>query len=370
MQLIEGTMLQNFVRYERLSKLVFQAYSRNASKHIRVYVDLYSLFLKLYDDDRYYVRNDNVIASYVINMVGHYREFFRRLDVSSEFWLVHSSNLSTVKNGLLTLAERYASVKGGSTVYNQNAMNKYKSNPNILRLVGENLNILSLISPYIPDVHFVQDEDHDSVEIIGTLVAYHKKKSPDPCMIITRDPFMYQLTHTDVIVLRPKKDLQGTDVSYYVDHGTIIPAYTSERRLANRDRFVGMSPDLMNLIYVLGSVPERGLSGMFNITAVSTIIKELLRNHIVLNGYNSFEDFVGNTVLSDTANYICHMGYQIHPKYIHARNSVTDIRFNIELLINTSYTVTISKPNLYDPKGVREVNDLYFQDYPLDLSKL
>jgi hypothetical protein len=131
-----------------------------------------------------------------------------------------------------------------------------------------------------------------------------------------------------------------------------------------------MSSDLINLIYILGSVPERGMRGALSVHAIDMALDGLLKNKIILNGYNSFQEYYGNAVLEDTANFIGYMGHNIHPKYISFRSSVVDLRYNVDVLLNSNYTTIIPKSNLYDPKGVQEVNELYFKEYPLDLNRL
>lgn len=348
---IERLINSNYVRYNRLVEIVTQAFVGSTANEINIYIDLYSILKGLYSDRSNYIIEDySSVTSSIINMCAHYREFFRsRYKVESKFYIVYSKNCPYIN-------------KQFYPEYNKNNEFKMNSNKIVDDMIKNNLELLSTLCPYLPDIHFIQGTFESGV-IIYDLICREEVNNRNPHLVITKDVYNYQLVsmRDNIVILRPKKS-EGNDISYYINKSNLYIEYLKSRKADYTNYPVILSPELLSLVMTLSSVRERNIKSLVNIKSTLKILYEKVSNYNMLNGYNSDMSHIYSILGIDK--------YKIGMTTFEHRFKSIDIAFQHSVFINTPECASISINNLYDPDNVRIINNKYFKNNPLDLNRL
>ena len=348
---IERLINSNYVRYNRLIQIVTEAFVGSTANEINIYIDLYSILKGLYSDRSNYVIEDySSVTSSIINMCAHYREFFRsRYRVESKFFIVYSKNCPYIN-------------KQFYPDYNKNNEYKMNSNKIVDDMIKNNLELLSTLCPYLPDIHFIEGTFETGV-IIYDLICREEVNNRNPHLIITKDVYNYQLVsmRDNIVILRPKKS-EGNDVSYYINKHNLYVEYLKSRKADYTNIPAILSPQLISLVMTLSSIKERNIKSLINIKTVLKLLYEKVINYNILNGYNSDMNHIYNVLNIEK--------YGLGATTFEHRFKCIDIAFQHSVFINTPECTSISINNLYDPDNVRAINNKYFRNNPLDLNRL
>lgn len=348
---IERLINSNYIRYNKLVEIVTHAFVGSTATEVNIYIDLYSILKSLYSDRTNYIIEDySSVTSSIINMCAHYREFFRsRYKVESKFFIVYSKNCPYIN-------------KQFYPEYNKN--NEFKMNSNKMAddMIKNNLELLSTLCPYLPDIHFVQGSFETGV-IIYDLICREEVNNRNPHIVITKDIYNYQLVsmRDNIVILRPKKK-DGMDVSYYINNHNLYSEYLKSRKTDYSNIPAVLSTGLLSLLMTLSSVTERNIKSLINIRSALKLLNEAVSDYRILNGHNSDILNVYNNLNIEK--------YNIGATTFEHRFKSIDIQFQHIVFINTPECIAISLDNLYDPDNVRAINNKYFKKNPLDLNKL
>lgn len=352
---IEQLINSNYVKYDRMIEIVKSAFVGSSAQDLNIYIDLYSILKVLYKENEIYnIKDYSTVSSCIVNMCAHYREFFRtRFKVETVFYIVYGENCDYVN-------KKFYPEYNGKNMY---AMNNNKV---VKDMIFNNLELLKTLSPYLPDIHFINVGDMETGVVMYDLICRSEANRPDiPNMIITKDPFVYQLAARDnVIIVRPKK-FNGVDSSYYINKYNLIDIYLKERKSTHRPNNI-ISPYLFSLILTLSSLKERNIKMLYNIKTAINLIDKGISSYTLLNGYNtSFNIWdgldLGNTKCSIGKTTFEYRFRALDIMYLH------EIYFNNEHISNRIY---LDVKNLYDPEAVKYINNEYFANNPLDLNRL
>ena len=175
---INQIITYSYVKYDRLAELINFEYKNSKATKINLYIDLYSILKPLYSSN-IAIDEYNDITSSIINMCSHYRSFFKtRYNVDTRIYLIWSSNLPS-KN------------KNVYKEYNQKFEYTMNANTKITKLISDNLELLSILCPYIPEIMYVTD-----LYEVGVIAQYIQEMQDNisiPALLITRDPYNFQL---------------------------------------------------------------------------------------------------------------------------------------------------------------------------------
>lgn len=347
---IDQVLGTNYIRYDRLMEMVIGAFRGSTADTINIYIDLYSMFKPLYNNQNYNIEDYTKVTSNVINICAHYREFFRtRGKVESRFFLVYSKNTPYVNN------QFYPG-------YNDKNIKAFNANKLIDDMIDNNIALLETLCPYLPDIHFIKGSFETSV-MIYDLICRNEIVDNAPHVILTRDTYAYQLvpTRDNVLIFRPKKN-KGMDVSYYINKNNLLKMYLNERKVKIEDKYLTLMPGLLSLIMTLSSVQERNIKLLCNIKTTMNLLIEAIQSNKLMNGYNADINTVWNA-LDNTRIKIPQTSFEFRFKAI-------DVVFQQLVFMNTPEAKGIKLVNLYDPDTVREINNKYFINNPLDLNRL
>lgn len=349
--MIEQLLNTNYVKYDRMIEIVTRAFAGSSADRLNIYIDMYSMIKSLYTNKMYDINDYSSVTSCVINMCAHYREFFwTRFKVSTSFFIVYSKNAPYINN------QFYPD-------YNNRNAFAFNSNKKVDDMIANNVELLELLCPYLPNIYFIKGTFETGV-IIYDLICRNEVKENSPHLVITKDPYNYQLVsmRNNITILRPKKS-NGQDLSFYINQKNLYRMYMQSRKADYNNFPTELSPGLISLLMCLTSVKERNIKSLLNIRTGLSLISNAVNNLTILNGYNSDIQSVTRALDIDTKTSISSVTFEHRFKAI-------DIQFQHLVFINTPECSEIVINNLYDPDSVRFINNKYFKSNPLDLNRL
>ncbi len=350
-QLISGS----FIRYEVLYSLIMNSYRGSNCTEINLFIDLNSATKQLYSIDNwsYRRRNRYEMAATIINMCAHYREFFRRLGVKTNIYLIYGLNCPKINENL---------VKD----YNGKFINAYIKKKDINELIAENLKIVEYISQNIPGVYFFNCGMNEVSAMIHHLINTLRRPDVEN-IIISKDILMLQLIpEFNVRVLRPLKMKQNgntVDGSFITDNNNLWEQFCVKyRKVSIPDIPIGTN--FISNVLAMSRVPERGLYAKLSISNVFKIIGLGLSNRYI-NNETLYTQSSINTVLEALD--------------IDCNKDELDLRYRaISAHYQAAYVLLNENPEfkrlrLVDLQNINELRMIvsqYFSDIPIDLDKL
>lgn len=344
---IEEILYSGYTKYDRLNN-IFPDLPRGS--FLDVYIDMTSFIKQLYKQD-VLINNYKIITSSIINMCAHYRQFFSNREIDSTFYIIYSKNNSEIN-------KKFYSDYNGKMDY------VYKMNTQIESVIMDNIDLLKILCPYLPDIHFVESPlGYETGAIMLDIMDKVNLSNDRFNMVITKDIYNYQLAaFNNTFILRPLKALKEGDQSYIVYSDILLDAIYAGRKLQLRNNFLNYG--LASLILALSNVPERNIKSLLNINTTISILEDAVNNYKISNEYN----YHIMNLWDGLKNY--EPIYKIGQSVFENRFKAVDLKFQSMVYSNTLESDSIQFNNLYDPDAVRAINNKYFRDNPLDLNAL
>lgn len=336
----------NYIKYDKLQQLTNEALAGCNASLAYIYLDLNSILKSLYPEN-ITIEDYSSITSCIINMCAHYREYYwTRHKVNTVFFLIYSDNTPYFNNMM------YPNYNNSMKMTIKNNILKYE-------MFTHNFELLSILCPYLPDIFFIQRKEEVGV-VIYDIMSKYDINNDYAHIIISKDIYNYQLVtlKPNTLILRPKKN-KGEDLSYYVNVNNVLDMYLAKRSVKKRSDII--SPNLLSLVMALNNLPERNIDTCLNITKTIKYLEELIKNNMIVNGYNSDILYIGNYI-SKTEN-------SFSPMILNNRFKAIDI-INQQLLYMSTNKGYKEIVNLNDPDSVRDINTKFFINNPLDLNRL
>lgn len=340
----------NYIKFDRLSQMVNTAFANSTAEKINLFIDVNSCIKQLYAGTVSLASLDEEtsIAAYIINMIAHYRKFFKyRYSVECNAHLIYSTNIRPETQMFYQ-------------DYNKDAANMMRLMPEKTNLIVNNLEILDKICPYLPNTSFTMGTFETGVIMHDIISRVREENVPN--IVISKDLYVTQLLgiNPDVIIFRPKKHIE--DQSFFISKGGSISNLIADRQV--NDIPEELDDGLLSFIIALNKFPERSMKTLLALPKALSITKNAVRTGKILNGYNSNVSLI----------------YQLFPdkEKIQCIHGNIDSRFKaIDLLYQYAiYSSSIERhnfkgmQNLYDPQSIHTICNEYFKVNPLDLDNL
>ena len=352
---VEYIVARSFVKYSRLNELISFAYDGSKARSINLYIDMYSLYKTLFSRSyRTRVADYTAFTSSIINMCAHYKYFFRGLGVYARVFLISSYNVP----------DNSCKYVSG---YNKTFQDKLL-NTTVKEMMEFNSELLEVLCPYLPDIHFLKTNFESSVLIKHLIEKEMSKGNNSPNMIISTDIYPIQLTSMfpQTTFLRPKK-YNGDDLSSIVvprEHE--MHTYSFWSLICSRDRDnLGYNADNINistnnfaLVSAMNRFPERNIKALFNISDTVKIIKNTIFDPTIKININTLYD--ASVELQG----------KIGLSILDARYKVLDVDYQSLIFNESMEPMLINYENLSDPEVIQMINSKYFQNNPIDIFKL
>ena len=103
---LDSLLFGCYIKYDRLRELcgtIFGSVDPSTLKSVNIYIDLYSVLYGLYSGsyEPALDKGEWDIAAGIINMISHYRTFFKGYGIETKIFFVYSNNYSVSKTKLV-----------------------------------------------------------------------------------------------------------------------------------------------------------------------------------------------------------------------------------------------------------------------------
>lgn len=355
---IEQIMYGNYIKYDSLKRLTIESLGYSSSDKLHIYIDVYSIILPLLRS-RVTIGSFSNITSSIINLCAHLKSYYMNAHrVDTDFYIVFSLNCPT-------------SARGYYNNYNFKMTDDFIKNKHLFSIIKENSNLLNILCPYLPNIYFIEDNNTEAAVIIHDLINKNKciDNNTVPHMILSKDIYMYQVVamNDNTVIFRPAKDIETKmDISYYIDRSNIYNMYRTHASKSKPTRTYDgiLSPELFSLVLSMSNLSCRNIYILQNFNTVMTLLENCVLDKRINNAYTNDIDYLLTLIPNNKEK--C-------PDYfVSARFKALDLLFQHYIYTNSVNYNMISGNivNLYDPDAVREINNKYFVENPLDLNRL
>lgn len=343
-------LISHFVKYDVLTDLINTEFNNSGYNEINLCIDALSMIKSIYKLSPSQFIDQYSIASAIINACAHYRNFFwTRYKVTTKIWIVYSNmELSTFEGR--SFVPTYGSFlnKDYNTVMND--------------LIEKNMNVLSILCPYIPDVSFIYSKYEPGL-VFGRIALQCNYKIPT--IIISKDNWNLQVVGNvpNTYMIRPSKK-KGLDMSTLINADNVIKYYVHKQKY---DDFVDTSkiaPCNISFLIAATSFPERNIKSIHPLkTIIKYMNKAIDEKYIIASKY--IYDIKG----------LCNDLNRVNKSALNAFE--IDLRMNAVGYMSCMYRYmaspavdNLSMVNLHDPDSIKQINEKYFSKVPLDLMSL
>jgi hypothetical protein len=345
---IDNVLYWQFVKYNTLSKLVYNEYATDDSDVINVYIDLYQILVTIHRYTK--INNYFCICAIVINYCAHLRHFFKKLNVYANIVLVYGDKSST--NITQFIPE-----------YNTFYKNRIKSNGKINSVVKSNMELLRKLIPYLPNI-YLREGTVESAVIMHDIIQ-RKLIGVAPSLVISNSLYMYQLPifSKSVKVIKKSNSIKmQEDTTYSYNNFNALEAYLFEvKNVSLRGRF---NQNTLSFIMSILGIPK------LSVLSMGVNYKTALRiaNNIPI-GYEHDCDVIGEVY----DEYITKNKMKNKPSVesIIKRFKGIDLGYQYSLYkLLPEYSETSFLNKLEDKDAVHYINNNYFEKCPIYLDEL
>ena len=341
------------VRYNELKNIINQEYRDYSNvDSIVVFIDMNSALKSYFKGTQYSFDNYYDIVSGFINICAHYRQFFKsRFGTYCYLHLVYSD---------------ITSKKIGSMFYEKYSSKLNLSDARMVKMVEDNIKLLEILVPYLPWIQFTKTTQFETgVMIYDIIQKEYNAGSRYPNLVVTKDRYNFQLcsNEMDVRILRPVKN-KSEDNSYAVNSNSVITSilwqYTNDTSLVNTT----LSGDLLSALYALSRLPDKNISSYVAIKKAYEILSSAVVDGAIPNTQIVDMQYIADTILRKYYPKID--GYIVGERY-----KAINLYHNHSIMSSTSEKNTYQGfINLIDDNTVKEINNKFFVNNPLDLNAL
>lgn len=370
---IMSLMYSQFVKYDKLVEIVNKSCSGSNASTAYLYIDLNSLLKNVFRNvGNLEIGNYTSLTSAIINMVIHYRWFFKtRYQTECKVILVFSYNYPPENRSIMP-------------GYNEQNYQLFCHSDMMTEILDKNLELLRIICGYLDGTYFCALDAETGVIIKSVMNVIYMKDHLDSKayqnFVITKDPYNYQLvSDLNTIIIRPKIrkfDGMSVDASYWISHENVWQTILSERAI-QYNLPITLDSSLISLVYAVSGIQQRRIYATIPIKKALQTIQSLIDNYIIPNHHPGFTSNTMAIIYANSSKKRAGLPMEMllqTKEVIDMINAfkVIDIAYQFGLLSSTSYTINFI-PNmlidLHDPNGLKEINDKYFGYSPIDFQR-
>jgi hypothetical protein len=339
------------IRFDKMDELINEHVPNiGPGSKVNLFINFESIMHTLvsYDIERYLRMDSNkkaieMIAN-IINLLAHYRLYFSKHRIYSKIYLYVGFPFTGAmyKNrSIIPEYRAYYEYKFGSNM--NNFSTKY--------VLEEALNFSKTILEYVNGVNLIFGE-HIETSIIPSIIVDEIKEG-HVNFLLTKDAYEYQYVNKGFTILRPKKK----NMSYMITRSNLIEVVKQENNIKSE---INVRPEYITFILsVIGNtyrniekLKKIGMSGI-----IKLIDKNVKAGNLVNGVYNI--NILSNFVREELKNQLIDNYY------------CTDIDTQMLLLnYRDRHVVTSQIADRFDNEGLKQINDKFFQDNPINLIEL
>lgn len=351
----ENIIYSSFVKYDRLQKITYETFSNTAianARELHVFIDLYSALRSIFSEHyRTDISDYTSITTGIINMCSHYREFYRRIGVKTTFYIIGSINTCDINRKFVA--------EYNHTFYEKSQIEIFAT------FVQNNFDLLEILCPYLPDIHFIKSPRNYEVSVIVGHLIELLGVGNYPNLIISRDLYTIQLTYkypfTSILFPFKVRGVGDQSImiplmekpSYKEDFWNLVKSI----RKWNGYDFSKASPCNFSILCAMCRTPERELPAIVDIRAGLKIIERLSGgNDLRINPTMLYQDI--------------EISSKIPVAQVEARLKTLDIDYMLPYYRSDPESSVIKFQNLNDVGAINTINARFFANNPIDLNRL
>ena len=339
---------------------------------VNVYIDLYRMLLSIYHREGARVKNYTEITSAVINMCAHIRAFYKNsYGVHTKIFIVYNNYVDI---GAELWQSRF--IKD----YNIDAETSMRRSTTIRGIILNNIPLIRALCESIYDVYFVE-RPVESMVVIYDLI--NKEKDPNiPHIIFSFCPISIQLPAmcNNTFIFRVSKNWekdsngQKVPVDYFTvisKRNALIEFVSNSRNFMVSEKLLPMlekiNPELLSFFIILAGVKrkEKNIVKLMNIDKLCELLYEAITINPSLNRYNEDIEELYN------AMKLYKLIKAIDLNILKYKFKAIDLIYNYGVYKSTTFYLDDSYLiNIEDSKTMKQINQEYFKDNPLDLERL
>lgn len=338
----------NKVRFNKLDELISSSnIGENFHKGVNVFINLEPILFKLtvpsvVDELRMEDIERNVrLISHIINLASHYKLFFikQQIDVKVFLYLQHPFSSKPQKN------------KKINPDYRDMYSYKFSSNTSLIPLrdtINNAIPFIQLILEYIQGVHLVRSSNIEN-SLIPSILSNDDRVN----FIVSDNMYDFQYVNKNFNIIIPRQDK-----SQLLTKQNIMN-YIQEKFQINNMHNIDST-----ILPFVNSIMGSELRNIYNIKGIGmkTIFK-LLNKAIDLN-------LITNST-NNSKLLIAHIIADKHKDLVLTNFYCTDIDTQLQMLsVKDIYEIESQIKDKFDNLSLRDINDKYFSDHPLNLIEL
>lgn len=355
---LDNAILMNYPKYTTLNEAnkIFVNSKFSECDRLNLYIDATQIISSLYTPNVMIVNNYGIISG-LINLCAHLRDYYRRaFSCETRIFIVYSTCMCSYN---IALYPEYF-----KSFYISKASNS-KTDLYIL----DNIKMLGKLAPYINGVYFVPT-NADPIVKIADLIMKEQMMMTDmrvPHIIFSKDPYMFMIPSRvdDTFVFKLHKSRNEYITVCSKENALLEYMRITRREISSNIMSFLMETDSAILGYMLSfiGVKSRSIKPIKNLSSAVKILSEHVNLRDPMQIYNLNMEQLYDSVPS--------LYTKINKNSFLNRWKCIDLIYQLSLYSNLveaqsmSYLVDIN-----DPISVKEINDKYMVNNPLDLNRL
>ena len=351
---VDQTIGLNYPKYTTLHK-ANEIFKGSKADSINIYIDGYNIIQSLFSVNTRITDNLSVVSG-IINLCSHLRSYYRN------FYNVESKIFIIMFNGQANICEKL--ING----YNKSFQEAKANNRVMAKYIDANWHLLNELCKYLPDIFCVRTIMEPMVKIYDIIQKETETCGRKPQIVFSKDVTMLQLAamHQDVVIFK----LVKTNPEYIITitKQNAISAFANITRKAISDttnaKLPLLNPELYSLVVTLTSLKNRNVQTLKTLNAAVSMLLELINDGKIQNKYCMDIEGLYDLLYPKLQNSI------IKSRFINRFRALDLIWLYNMYTRCPEYSNMDYYVNLVDPDTVRDINNKYFINNPLDLERI
>ena len=357
---LEKILNSKKIRYDNLN-ILFKDYLNpfeKKGKNVNIFVDIQSITKQMYApatlEQLNYLKDADriIIASEILNFVGHYRHYFAsRHEMFTKFYFVHSYTSSAYHTKL------YPTYR--NDYYEKRNNMSHPMFGNLNKILMYNMKFVKTILNYIPEAHFI-DSGKIEPSIFPNYIIDNHVDVEDMNLILTNDETYFQdlLLKDKTFIL----EMRGSDKSKLITRELLIDKLLDSSKKSSND-FPNIDSSFIKIID--GMVPHKN----YNTPAVA---RKGYATSLSLLEKKISEGKIDSLKLNDP-EYILSLNAVLFTKDEDKEAYIRNIKlFNHQLAVETQFNLikdvfNRQLLNLSNNLELMNVNNTIFAKFPINL---
>ena len=351
MELMQMILNSKKVKYVVLEKLV--KYLPQDTDELNIFINADSIFRSFYNptvkeqlnaissNDKY------LLSSEFINIIAHYRHFFySRYSMPTNFFVYYSDQEAKYPKELSSAYK--------VDYYTKRDMNSYEFG-NLNRAINKNMHLSSILSEYLPNIYIINTKTLEPSVLPYSIISKNGELKGLTNLIITNSKIDFQLVNLPSTYVL---DLRGDD-SVIISKDNLMERLLTKSRAKNS---TSLDSAFYTSILAVSGIKELNIDGIPGCGPIKTInkIEKAISTKLMTNDEISAKfNITAGSVFKEHETLIKRNYNMINLENLYKNISPKE-----------KYNIIESLKNKSDNMSLIEINQKYYEDYPLMLIEL